>query len=278
MNKSNLFKEFIRNKTFMLGFVIFLSIILLAAFADNIAPFSYDEMNVQNKLLSPNEKYRFGTDQYGRDILSRVIHGSRIALKVGLIVVAIETVIGVSLGLVAGYYGGKLERMVLFFTDLTWSLPPIIMALAIVTMLGPSLNNVIIAIAVVSWAQFTRVVRVKTQAIKSLPYIEAARAFGENDLNIMARYILPNVLSSIIVLSTLALPTAILSTTSLGFLGLGSQPPDPDWGLILKEGIAFINQAPWISIFPGLAIVYTVLGFNLLGEGLRDIMDPRLKA
>ncbi|MDY0235357.1 MAG: ABC transporter permease [Gudongella sp.] len=278
MKYLSILKDMIKNKTFMVGLFIFISVLILAVFADKIAPYSYDLINVQEKLLSPNEQYRFGTDQYGRDVMSRVIYGSRITLKVGLIVVAIETLIGVSLGLLAGYYGGYLEKFILFVTDLTWSLPPIIMALAIVTMLGPSLNNVIIAIAVVSWAQFTRIVRVKTQSIKSLSYIEAARAFGENDVGIMTRYILPNILSSIIVLSTLALPTAILSTTSLGFLGLGSQPPDPDWGLILKEGIAYMNQAPWISIFPGLAIVYTVLGFNLLGEGLRDIMDPRLKA
>jgi peptide/nickel transport system permease protein len=183
----------------------------------------------------------------------------------------------VTLGLIAGFYGKILDRVILFITDLTWALPPIIMALAIVTMLGPSLNNVIIAIAVVSWAQFTRIVRVKTQAIKNMPFIEAAKAFGESNFSIMTRYILPNVLSPIIVLSTLALPAAILSTTALGFLGLGAQPPEPDWGLILKDGINYMKMAPWISIFPGLAIVYTVLGFNLLGEGLRDLIDPRMK-
>lgn len=277
MKHTKLFRDMIKNKTLLVGLFIFISILLIATFADKIAPYSYDVMKIEDALVSPNNQYKFGTDQYGRDILSRIIYGSRITLKVGLIVVTIECLIGVTLGLLAGYYGGKLDKLILFVTDLTWSLPPIIMALAIVTMLGPSLNNVIISMAIVSWAQFTRIVRVKTQSIKNMPFIEAARAFGESDINILLRYILPNVASSIIVLSSLALPSAILSTTSLGFLGLGAQPPDPDWGLILKEGIAYIQSAPWISIFPGIAIVYTVLGFNLLGEGLRDLMDPRLK-
>ncbi len=266
-----------KNRAFLVGALIIASIILIVIFADLIAPHSYSELNPTRALEGPSADYPFGTDNYGRCIFSRVLHGTRIAFRVGLIVVVIETVIGVSLGLIAGFFGKTADKIILFVTDLTWSLPPVIMAMAIVTMLGPSLNNVIIAIAVVSWAQFTRIVRVKTQSIKNMPFIEAARAFGESNLNIIVRYILPNVLSPIIVLSTLALPAAILSTTALGFLGLGAQPPDPDWGLILKDGINYMRSAPWISIFPGLAIVYTVLGFNLLGEGLRDLLDPRLK-
>jgi len=160
---------------------------------------------------------------------------------------------------------------------MTWALPPQVLALAIVTALGPSLNNVVIAIAVVSWAQFARIIRSKTQALKNTPYVEAARALSESDLSIMLRYILPNTMGAVIVLTTLALPSAILSTTALSFLGLGAQPPQPDWGVILKDGISYMARAPWISIFPGLAIVWTVLGFNLLGEGLRDVLDPRLK-
>jgi len=266
-----------KNRSFVAGFLIFVSVLLVVVFAGVIAPHTYDGMDLDNVLVGPQSAFPFGTDNYGRCIFSRVVFGSRIAFRVGLIVVAIESLIGVTLGLVAGYYGKWADRIITFATDMTWSLPPLIMALAIVTVLGPSLNNVVIAIAVVSWAQFTRIVRAKTQAIKNMPYIEAARAFGESDASIMLRYILPNVLSPIIVLATLALPEAILSTTMLGFLGLGAQPPQPDWGVILKEGIAYIYKAPWISIFPGLAIAYTVLGFNLLGEGLRDMLDPRLK-
>ncbi len=273
----NFIKDGLKNKTFCIGFFIFISVLFIAIFADIIAPYSYDEMEIINKLTSPNQQHLFGTDRYGRDLFSRIVFGSRIALKVGLIVVIIESVIGISLGLLAGYYGGITNRIILFITDLTWSMPPIILALAIITMLGPSLNNVVISIAVVSWAQFTRIVRAKTQSLKNMPFIEAARAFGENDFNIILRYILPNVMPSIIVITTLALPSAILLTSSLGFLGLGAQPPLPDWGVILSNGIPFIRKAPWITIFPGLAIVYTVLGFNLIGEGLRDILDPKLK-
>lgn len=273
----NFIKDGLKNRTFCVGFFIFTSVLFIAIFADIIAPYTYDEMEIVNKLTNPNQQHLFGTDRYGRDVFSRVVYGSRIALKVGLIVVLIESVIGISLGLLAGYYGGITNRIILFITDLTWSMPPIILALAIITMLGPSLNNVVISIAVVSWAQFTRIVRAKTQSLKNMPFIEAARAFGENDFNIILRYILPNVMPSIIVITTLALPSAILLTSSLGFLGLGAQPPLPDWGVILSNGIPFIRKAPWITIFPGLAIVYTVLGFNLIGEGLRDILDPKLK-
>jgi peptide/nickel transport system permease protein len=276
-NLSSLWQDGKKNRTFLVGAFIIVSIVLIVIFADAIAPHSYRALNSTRSLEGPSADFPFGTDNYGRCIFSRVLHGTRIAFRVGIIVVVIETLIGVSLGLVAGFFGKTADKVILFITDLTWSLPPIIMAMAIVTMLGPSLNNVIIAIAVVSWAQFTRIVRVKTQSIKNMPFIEAARAFGESNLSIMVRYILPNVLSPIIVLSTLALPAAILSTTALGFLGLGAQPPEPDWGLILKDGINYMRSAPWISIFPGLAIVYTVLGFNLLGEGLRDILDPRMK-
>jgi peptide/nickel transport system permease protein len=273
----NFIKDGLKNKTFCIGFFIFISVLFIAIFADIIAPYSYDEMEIINKLTSPNQQHLFGTDRYGRDLFSRIVFGSRIALKVGLIVVIIESVIGISLGLLAGYYGGVTNKIILFITDLTWSMPPIILALAIITMLGPSLNNVVISIAIVSWAQFTRIVRAKTQSLKNMPFIEAARAFGENDFNIILRYILPNVMPSIIVITTLALPSAILLTSSLGFLGLGAQPPLPDWGVILSNGIPFIRKAPWITIFPGLAIAYTVLGFNLIGEGLRDILDPKLK-
>lgn len=274
---SQILREGFKNKTFLAGTIIILTMTIIAALAGVITNYSYDEINISNSLVKPNLQHLFGTDQLGRDLFTRVVYGARIALRVGFIAVVIETFIGVTLGLLAGYYGGRIEKVILFITDLTWSMPPIILALAIVTMLGPSINNVIIAIAIVSWAQFTRVVRAKTQSIKNLPYIEAARAFGENDFDIILRYILPNIVPSIIVISTLALPSAIMATTALGFLGLGAQPPTPDWGVILSEGITYINKASWISIFPGIAIVSIVVGFNLLGEGLRDVLDPRLK-
>ncbi len=277
MKMKALLAEGLKNRSLVAGLLIFGTVLILVVFAGLIAPHPYDAIDIPNALAAPSAGNPFGTDNYGRCVFSRVVYGSRLAFRVGLIVVAIESLIGVTLGLLAGYYGKAVDRIILFITDLTWALPPMVAALAIVTMIGPSLNNVVIAIAVVSWAQFTRIVRAKTQTIKNMPFIEAARAFGESDRDIMLRYILPNILSPIIVLATLALPEAILSTTALGFLGLGAQQPEPDWGLILKDGIAYLRVAPWISIFPGLAIAYTVLGFNLLGEGLRDLLDPRLK-
>jgi len=271
-------KRVLRNPMFVTGMVIFLSVNIVALFADSIAPHPYDEMDLEKALLPPSSEYIFGTDQFGRGVFSRVIYGAGIALRVGLVVVVIQGTIGVLLGLLAGYFGGLMDRIISFVTDITWSMPPLVFAMAIVMALGPSLDNVIISIAVVSWAQTTRVVRGKTQSIKTTAYVESARALGRTDAGIITKHILPNILSPIIVLMTLALPSAILSTTALSFLGLGSQPPAPDWGVILNEGILYIEVAPWISIFPGLAIVWTVLGFNLLGVGLRDVLDPMLRS
>ncbi len=269
-------RKTVRHPMFMAGFVIFASVVLVAIFADQIAIRPYRDMDLGNALASPSWEHPFGTDQFGRCLYSRVVYGSRIALRVGLIVVAIQGFIGVTLGIIAGYAGGVLDKIISFATDVTWAMPPMVLAMAIVMAMGPSLNTVIIAIAIISWAEMARVVRAKTQAVKSLPYVEAARALGRTDAGIMARHIFPNVLSPIIVLATLSLPGAILSTTALSFLGLGSQPPAPDWGVILNEGITYMEIAPWISVFPGIAIVWTVLGFNLLGVGLRDVLDPKL--
>ncbi len=265
-----------RNKMFAAGLIIFLIVLFAAIFADYLAPKTYRERDPANSLQPPGGEYPFGTDRYGRCLYSRVIYGTRIALRVGLIIVVIQTTIGVLLGLLAGFFGGYVDRLISFLADVTWSMPPLVFALAIVMALGPSLDNVIIAIAAVSWAQMARVVRSKTQSTKNKPFVEAARALGSSNLRIIGAHILPNIMSPIIVLTTLSLPSAILSTTALGFLGLGAQPPMPDWGVILSDGRNFIEMAPWISVIPGLAIVLTVLGFNLLGVGLRDILDPTL--
>ena len=190
--------------------------------------------------------------------------------------VVIETGIGVTLGIIAGYYGKKLDQAIMFLTDMIWSIPPIILAMAIVLLLTPSAENVAISVALVTWAQFTKIVRVKVQSIKNL-YIQAAKVYGESDVQIILRYILPNLTSTIVILASLALPSAILSTTSMGFLSLGAQEPLPDWGMILSGGIQFIERASWISFWPGLAIVWTVLGFNLAAEGLKELLDPRMK-
>ena len=253
------------------------AVILTAVFAPQIAPHDYADMDLTMKLSGPCADYPLGTDQYGRCVFSRIVYGSRIALRVGLIAVVIETVIGVTLGILAGYYGKTLDRVIMFLTDMIWSIPPIILAMAIVLLLGPSAEHVAVAIALVTWAQFTKIVRAKVQSIKTLSYIEAARIYGESDLQIILRYILPNLTSTIVILASLALPSAILSTTSMGFLSLGAQEPLPDWGMILSGGIQFIKKAYWISFWPGVAIVWTVLGFNLTAEGVKDLLDPRMK-
>lgn len=270
-------KRMMKNKMFMTGFILFAAVILVVIFAPLIAPHTYQEQNFTMRLVGPCAEYPLGTDQYGRCIFSRVVYGSRIALSVGVTAVLIESLIGVFLGIIAGYYGKRLDKAVLFITDTTWSIPPIILAMAIVLMMGSSAMNVAVAVAVVSWAQFTKIIRAKVQSLKNLSYIEAARIYGESNLSIILRYILPNLVSTIIILATLALPSAILSTTSMGFLGLGAQQPQPDWGMILSDGIQFIRNAPWITMAPGIAIVWTVLGFNLVGEGVKELLDPRLK-
>lgn len=277
MNTLKLLASGIKNKMFVIGCLLFLIVVGVALFADVIAPHPFDKLNLPRALESPSRDHPFGTDQYGRCIFSRVVYGSRIALWIGLMVVCVQVFLGVLLGLIAGFYGGPVDRFLSFLTDLTWSLPPIVLALAMVTALGPSLNNVVLSVAIISWPGIARLVRSKAQSIKNMPYVEAARVLGESDLSIMFKYILPNTLGIVIVMTTLALPGAIMSTTGLSFLGLGSQPPSPDWGVILSEGMNYIDRGPWISIFPGLALIWTTLGFNVLGEGLRDVLDPRMK-
>jgi len=276
------FGRALRNPSFSIGLILLLIVGLCALLADVISPAGYDAINIEHRLMQPSftdpeSPYLLGADQFGRDLFARVVHGSRIALTVGLVAIAIKTIIGVTLGLVSGYFGGKLDSCIMFVTDLTWAIPPMVLALAIVTAIGPGLMNVVISIAIISWAQFARIVRSKTQSIKNMPFVEAARAIGESNVSIIMRYILPNVFSPILVVATLALPSAILSTSALSFMGLGAQQPLPDWGRMLSDGIAFMRQSPLLAIAPGVALVITVLGFNLLGEGLRELLDPKLK-
>lgn len=268
---------FLRHRRGIAGLALLAFIVFTALMADFIAPMKYDEVDPASRLQPPSLSHLFGTDHLGRDVFSRVVYGSRIALWVGVLVVLIEAGIGVTLGLLAGYYSGPADKLISAIADMMWAFPPIILALAIVAILGPGLTNVVIAVSVVSWAPYTRVVRAKTQSIVGREFITAARAIGESDASIMLRYVLPNTLMSVIVLATLTIPSAILYTTALSFLGFGAQPPTPDWGAMLNEGKDYIFKAPWNSIFPGLFITLTALSFNLLGDALRDVLDPRLR-
>ena len=268
----------LKNGNFMAGFLILLSVFLIAAFSGQIAPYGYTEQLVGAKFSPPSAEFWFGTDELGRDVFSRVVAGTRITLWVAFIGATLELILGVTVGLICGYFGKWIDRVFSFLTDLTWCIPGTILALAVVTLLGKGLTNSVIAISLVSWASYARPVRAKTMSLKNMAFVETGTAFGESAFSLMFRYILPNVVPSLIVMVSMSLPATILSTTTLSFLGLGSQAPSPDWGLALSKGIDYIGTAPWLSIFPGVALVYTVLGFNLLGEGLRDILDPHMKS
>jgi len=273
----NFFLLLIHYRTSFAGLIIVVGITIIAIFAPFIAPKHYAEIDVSNRLQPPSLSHLFGTDALGRDVFSRVVYGAQIALWVGMIVVLIEAAIGIPLGIIAGYYNGKIDKIISALSDLVWSFPPVVLALGVVTVLGAGITQVVIAIALTSWCAFTRVTRAKVQSLVNREFILAARAIGESDFSIMFRYLLPNVASSNLVLATLTLPAAILSTTALSFLGFGVQPPTPDWGAILSEGANQLVIAPWIATFPGIFIVITALSFNLLGDGLRDLLDPKLK-
>jgi peptide/nickel transport system permease protein len=231
----------------------------------------------RDALQPPGPRYALGSDQFGRDVASRVLHGARISLTVGLISVSIALAVGAPLGLVSGYYGGRLDALLMRVMDVLLAFPGILLALAIVSVLTPGLTNVMIAVGLSAVPGYARLVRASVLSARENLYVEAARAIGGRDLGILARYILPNVVAPIIVTATLGLGTAILSAAALSFLGLGSQPPQPEWGRMLSEGRDYLREAWWISTFPGLGIMLTVLAMNLLGDGLRDVLDPRLK-
>jgi len=266
-----------RHRPAMLGLGITLIILVIALLAPVIAPHPYDEQNLERMLAGPSQEYPLGTDAVGRCVFSRIVYGSRIAFLVGIVVVSIEAGIGITLGLFAGYFGGKLDTVISGITDTVWAFPPMVLALGIVTAIGPGLFNVVAAISVVSWAPFTRITRAKVQSVREREFVEAGRAIGESDASLLLRYILPNIVAPNLVLATLTFPSALLTASAMSFLGFGAQPPSPDWGAILSEGREYLRFAPWISTFPGLAILITVLGFNFLGDGLRDAFDPRLK-
>lgn len=272
------FRSCHKNRNFMVGFIMVASVILVALFADVIAPYPFDMAHPQDILKAPCGQYLFGTDNMGRDLFSRIIYGTRIALQVALVGAGLQLVVGTVVGLICGYFGGWMDKALMFIADLTYAIPGMVMALAVVTVLGSSLMNAIIAIAVVNWAAYARVVRAKAMSIKNQAFIETGIAFGESAAAIMFRYILPNIVPVLIVTVSMQLPGTIMSTTTLSFLGVGSQPPSPDWGLLVSESINFISRGPWMCIFPGLALVYTVVGFNILGEGLRDLLDPKMKS
>ncbi|MGE7763706.1 ABC transporter permease [Peribacillus sp. NPDC096540] len=270
-------KSFKKNKIALVGLGIVLFFILIAIFAPVIAPYSFEGQKLSDKHLSPSSEHWFGTDEFGRDILSRVIYGSRISIGIGFLSVAGSVVVGSFLGIIAGYYGKWIDAIISRVFDIILAFPSILLAIAVVAVLGPSLRNALIAIAIVNVPIFGRLLRSRVLTVKEEEYVTAAKAIGMGDGRILLHHVLPNSLAPIIVQGTLAIATAIIECAALGFLGLGAQPPAPEWGKMLADSRSFIIQAPWTVLFPGLAIMLTVLGFNLMGDGLRDALDPRMK-
>lgn len=269
------FKKARRQKNLMVGGIITLLFVVMAVFAPWLAPFHpIDHADLMHSEEPPNWTYLLGTDQQGRDILSRVIYGSRISLSVGLVSQGLNSLIGILLGLTAGFLGRRWDDLVMGLTNVMLSIPSLVFALAIMAVLGPGLINIFLALGLTNWAYSCRITRSQVLFTRSLDYVVAARALGYGEVRIMFTQILPNIMGPILVVATLGVAGAILIEAALSFLGLGTQPPIPSWGGMLSNAREQLFTAPWISIFPGLAIFITVLGLNLLGDGLRDILDP----
>jgi peptide/nickel transport system permease protein len=264
-----------QNRFAVFGLFVVILLLFTAAFADFIAPYEPAEQNYQALKEPPSLSHPFGTDTYGRDVFSRVVYGTRYAVFLGVVIVGIEMLLGVTLGLIAGYYGGYTESLIMRLVDIALSMPALVLALAIAGMLGGGLFPLIVAVSLVGWRGFARLVRGDVKSVMEEEYIDSANAAGLSDFRTITRYVLPNAASSIIVYATLTIPTVILWSAGLSFLGMGVQPPAPEWGAILAAGRGELTDAWWIATFPGLAIMVTVIGFNGLGDGLRDALDPR---
>jgi peptide/nickel transport system permease protein len=270
-------RRFKRNRAAVAGSVIVLTVFLVALSAPILAPHDPYEINVEKILLPPSLEHPFGTDPLGRDVLSRVIWGARVSLWVGFVAVGIAILIGILVGALAGFYMAAVDAVLMRFVDIMLAIPTFFLILAVIAILEPSIWNIMIVIGLTGWMGVARLVRGQFLAIREMDYVTAARAQGARDLRLIVRHILPNALSPVYVAAVLGVAGAILTESALSFLGIGVQPPKASWGSILTAGKDNIEIAWWLSVFPGLAIFITVLGYNLLGEGLRDALDPRLK-
>lgn len=266
-----------RNKMAVLGLIILIILAIVAIFADFIAPYDYAKQDLLNAFQHPSAEHIFGTDEFGRDIFSRVIYGARMSLLVGFVSVGIALLVGGALGAISGYYGKHVDNIIMRLMDILLAIPQTLLAIAIVAALGTGLFNLMIAVGISSVPTYARIVRASVMTIRDEEYIEAARCSGTSNLKIILRHILPNCLAPVIVQVTLGIASAILSAAGMSFIGLGIQPPQPEWGNMLSSGRDYIRGYSYMTMFPGLAIVITVLSLNLLGDGLRDALDPKLK-
>ena len=269
-------RRFRENPLSVTGLIIILILATVALFAPLVAPYGPATINVYNVLSPPNGAHPLGTDDLGRDVLSRIIWGSRTSLSVGFIAIGIAITIGTVIGAVAGFYGGIVDAVLMRFVDIMLSIPTFFLMLAVIAILEPSIRIIMIIIGLTGWMDVARLVRAEFLTLKERDFVSAARAIGASDSRIIFRHIIPNALSPVFVAATFGIAGAILTESALSFLGLGVQPPEPSWGNILTSGKDYITVAWWLSLFPGLAILITVLSYNLVGEGLRDALDPRL--
>lgn len=267
----------LRNPVAMAGAAVVVLLIVVAVAAPYIAPYDPSDQDLANSMAGPSMQHLAGTDVHGRDIFSRIIYGTRISLRIGFLGMLLGCVVGVVLGLVSGYYGGWADTVIMRLLDVQLAFPGLLVAICIIAIIGPGLENVIVAVGIFSVPLFARVTRGQVLTLKEQEFVVAARMMGAQDGRIMLNHLLPNAVAPILVLCTLRIATAILTAASLSFLGLGAQPPTPEWGAMLSDGRAYLSIAPHVATTPGLAILITVLSFNLLGDGLRDALDPRLR-
>jgi len=276
-SRKSFWTRFKRNRLAVYGGVVVTILFLIAIFADILSPFEPDAIDRMHILEPPGDMHPLGTDDLGRDVLSRMIFGSRISLSVGFVAVGITTIIGMIFGALSGYYGGWLDRVIMRFIDIMLSIPTFFLILAVIAFIGPSIWNIMIVIGVTSWMGIARLVRAEFLSLKEREFVLAARAIGASDIRIIFRHMMVNSMSPVFVSAILGVASAILVESALSFLGIGVQPPIPSWGNILTIGKDNIEIAWWLSVFPGLAILLTVLSYNLVGEGLRDALDPRFR-
>ncbi|MBI5034302.1 MAG: ABC transporter permease [Chloroflexi bacterium] len=274
----DIWRRFRRNRLAVVGLGIVIILCVVAALADYVAPYNPIEVNLDIQFEPPSMQHLFGTDLYGRDLLSRVIYGARISLLIGFIPSAISMIIGAVLGVLSAFYGGWVDTLIMRIADVVLAFPSIILAMVVTYTLGASLFTLFIALSVVGWAGAARVVRAQALAIKETDFVTASKSIGASNRRIMFNHIIPNCIAPILVLFTLNIPDAIMAEAGLSFLGVGAQPPTPSWGLMTNEAQQYVFNAPWASIMPGLAILLTTLGFNFVGDGLRDAIDPYLKS
>ncbi len=278
INARRFWRKLLHNRLAVFGLAVCLLALFLCLFGNLVAPYDYSASSVKERLQGPSAAHWLGTDELGRDTLSRIIAGARITLIVSVCSVLIAVLLGTFFGLISGYYGGKVDTVISGFMDALWSFPAIILALAITAVLGTNIRNIFIAIGIVYTPNFCRLARSRALTIRESEYVMGAKAIGLNDFEIIFRYMLPNMSSTLIVQVTLSAAKAIIAEASLSFLGLGIQPPLASWGAMLKSGFSYLSRTPWLSVFPGVAIMLLVLGLNFLGDGLRDALDVRIRA